>query len=541
MCRHVACRATSFVLPPSPEMDALNDMHILHHVESLRRKASYYWPDRREHSYLRWPPYALNDFRPALNIRALVSAFSPANDQDLPFEGESSTNGRNLRKRKHSESASGPSKRIKLGQAREYQQEAGEESDADADDDVKYRQIYPAFWDSPCDVIDKVDETEDTSFLQVYRFGINLQYNQVVDHGSIHDADDETATRLGWLKEEEALRTLLEDRQQNESLSRDIDMGRFFMTRYHGRLLGFSEQREGPFSRSAKMVKMRSDRWLFLLPDVPWPDGVAEGNLEEHDMQPSGVHRDFITACALLQSYCRVKLEARLQLHILSEGTYDPKHLPFELRAHFTLSLAMPEIYARFDDSRSRGEVSELEGLQRRLLCFLSKTPLSRPVHGIGYAMDEATSVTIPFFLNVMHPAPPLAQHMTYESLQPDGLLATLMPFQRRTVAWMLDREGKEITPEGTVAPLDASVATSSTACKRLPPLWEEIELGGRNFFLNRLTSALSPTPPEPHPALGGILAEEPGLLLFCNLCNCALTGLKLLIQVSEKQWNVSR
>lgn len=495
-------------------VDPGNDIRTIHHVESLRRKASYYWPDRRYHNFRRGGVFDNYNFRPALNLRTLISSLSrnlkksTMDKEDYPAGDEPPTGDRTLRKRKRSESTPGPSKRIRRDNGtRQNSTDAQDETDED-DTGPEYRQIYPSFWESPSDVIDQAYEPEHTSFLQVYQFALHSRYNRVVDHCSEHYADDKVAAKWGWLKEEKKLCYLLEVFQRDASVSRDIDMGRLFMTRYHGCLLAFAAQRqEIPIS----LPEEHSERWLFLLPDISWPDGLAEDSFEEEDMQSLGMHRDFITACAILQSHNRAKLEASLRLHILPEGTYDPTcDLPFELRAHFTLSLAIPETYDPFNSSLSQRSLSELEGLQRRLLCFLSKTPLTRPIY--SNLAGEALDVTIPFFLKIMCPAPPLAQDVTYESLQPDGLLATLMPFQRRTVAWMLEREGKRITPAGTVVPLDDSEAFLSTGSRHLPPFWEEIEMGGRNFFFNRLTSALSPTAPRPHTALGGILAEEPGL-----------------------------
>lgn len=523
------------------QMDLGNDIHTIHHVESLRRKASYYWPDEN-HKYLYGSVFQNHhNFRPALNLRALISLLSKkvgkqtSGDEDFSSSDECSAADYILGKRRRLDSTHGPSKRIRLARAaRGYsnvEQDESSEVDEDEDDvNPEYKQIYPSYWESSSQAIGEVTETEDTSFLQVYQFGLHLRYDKMVIRSSDNYADNKTATTWGWLQQEESLCSLLQVRQRNASLSQDIDMGRFFMTRYLGHTLALSGPPPGNPPCSLDTAKEYSDMWLFLLPDIPWPDGIAEDDLEEQDILPSGMHRDFITACAVLQFHGRAKLEASLQLHILPEGTYDPTHdLPFELRAHFVLSLAIPETYNPFAGKFSQCEINELEGLQRRLVCFLSKTPLMRPVH--GSAVEEATNVTIPFFLNIMRPAPPLAQDvMVYESLQPDGLLSILMPFQRRTVAWMLEREGKQITSAGTVAPLNASEACSSTASKRLPLFWEEIELGGRNLFFNRLTSALSPTLPKPHPALGGILAEEPGLLPSFKPSDCGLTDLYLLI-----------
>lgn len=452
-------------------------------------------------------------------------------EEHHPAGGESSTKSHILRKRKRLESTSGPSKRIRLDDdgarrnSNDDQDESGEIDEGEDDVGPEYRQIYPSYWESSSDVINEAYQTEHTSFLQVYQFALHLRYNQVVDRTSEHYADDNVAAKWGWLEEEQKLRSLLEVHQRDVSLSQDIDVGRFFMTRYHGRLLALSGQLQEHLPSLPEITREHSERWLFLLPGIPWPDGLTEDELEEQNIQPLGMHHDLITACAILQSHHRAKLEASLQLHILPEGTYDPtRDLPFELRTHFTLSLAMPAAYYPFSNSLSQRKMNELEGLQRRLLCFLSNTPLTRSVY--NNAMEKAVDVTIPFFLNTMRPAPPLAQDVIYESLQPDGLLSTLMPFQRRTVAWMLEREGKRITPAGTVVPLDDTETSSSTEGRNLPLFWEEIEMGGRNFFFNHLTSALSPTLPRPHTALGGILAEEPGLLLSIRYVIARLTRL---------------
>ncbi|KAF9238471.1 SNF2 family N-terminal domain-containing protein [Melanogaster broomeanus] len=313
---------------------------------------------------------------------------------------------------------------------------------------------------------------------------VDLRYNTSIEDKSQHYADDRSAKKWGWLDEEERLLALVETHRKDVTLPQDIDMGKFYITRYHGRLLALS-------------WRAKNERWLLLLPDIPWPDSISLDDLEQHDLQPSGI--------------------AQRIHNSLREGTYDPQYeFPFRLRAHFTLSLTIPTIYKPFNNSLTQRRTNELEGLQRRLVCFLSKTPLNGPVHTNvtnGHLVGDAT---IPFFLGIMRPAPPLPEDVTYESLQPDGLVSTLLPFQRRTVAWMLEREGKRITSEGIVVPLDNSTVPdpdpASTWSEILPVFWERIKMGGQDLFFNRLTTAVSPTLPKPHTALGGILAEEPGL-----------------------------
>ncbi|KAG8215480.1 hypothetical protein J3R82DRAFT_9111 [Butyriboletus roseoflavus] len=292
-----------------------------------------------------------HDFRPALNLRTLISSLSQqeattGGEEDHPADDEPSTNGRVTRKRRRLESSPGPSKRIRLddearGNSNDSQDDGREIDKDDVDRGVTGRQIYPSYWESSTDVINEACQTEQTSFLQVYRFALHLRYNMVVDYTSAHYADDNDAANFGWVEEEKKLCSLLEVCQRNASVPQDIDMGRFFMTRYHGRLLALSGQVQEPPSSFPEMAKEHSERWLCLLPDIAWPDGLAEGDFEEHNTQPLGIHREFITACTVLQSHHRAKLEGSLQLHILPKGTYDSTHdLPFELRAHFTLSLA---------------------------------------------------------------------------------------------------------------------------------------------------------------------------------------------------------
>jgi E3 ubiquitin-protein ligase SHPRH len=521
-------------------MDAGDGLLTIDQVESLRCKASYYWPSKLYHEYTRGYPC---EFRPALNLNTIISLLSPNEelggdtedemDEDPPELASSRSDGNCHpgNKRHRSASPSSPSKRQKINNEPEQEQEEQEESDGGYTDEYRepgcgedyvepeYKQIYPSYWNSFSDVVDESDVAQDTSFFQVYQYAVDLRYNTSIDDNSEHYANNRSAEKWGWLKEEERLLSLVETRRKDMSLAQNIDMGRFYITRYYGRLLALSGKPEAPYDHCQETIKERSERWLLLLPDTPWPDDVSTENLEQYDMQPSGMHREFTTACAVLQAHDRGKLETNLRLHILPEGTYDPTcELPFRLHAHFTLSLAIPTIYKPFNNSFNQRQINELEGLQRRLVCFLSKTPLSRPVPTNATNELEVRDATIPFFLSIMRPAPPLSEGVTYESLQPDGLIPTLLPFQRRTVAWMLEREGKMITPEGTVVPaIDSTVPDPDSGSnfnmgnENIPVFWEKIVMGGQEFFFNRLTGAVSSSLTEPHTALGGILAEEPG------------------------------
>nr|KAJ3419178.1 hypothetical protein HK105_007307 [Polyrhizophydium stewartii] len=113
------------------------------------------------------------------------------------------------------------------------------------------------------------------------------------------------------------------------------------------------------------------------------------------------------------------------------------------------------------------------------------------------------------------------------ESIQPSELGATLLPFQRRSLLWMLDRERFEAN------------SSDLPGQNFLPPFWELVQLPGdprrelrsdeaRQIFVNRLDGSLSLSPPEaPQPTTqclvetsrgdpdrisGGVLADEMGL-----------------------------
>ncbi|KAF9023793.1 hypothetical protein BDZ89DRAFT_1069602 [Hymenopellis radicata] len=87
--------------------------------------------------------------------------------------------------------------------------------------------------------------------------------------------------------------------------------------------------------------------------------------------------------------------------------------------------------------------------------------------------------------------------------IQPTELLPTLLPFQRRSLAWLLGREGKTVSPTGEViSKEDDSEYT----------FWHRVDVGNSSFYFNRFTGEVAKSYSHTSPARGGILAEEPGL-----------------------------
>lgn len=112
--------------------------------------------------------------------------------------------------------------------------------------------------------------------------------------------------------------------------------------------------------------------------------------------------------------------------------------------------------------------------------------------------------VTISKLYSTLGSAPPLPSERANKALQPASLVPTLLPFQRRSVGWMLEKEGMVINEEGSIIPQKLSDNFS---------FWRKIKQGDHTWYLHRLSGELSANPPDIIPVpFGGILAEEPGL-----------------------------
>ncbi|KAF7799206.1 hypothetical protein EIP86_010437 [Pleurotus ostreatoroseus] len=198
---------------------------------------------------------------------------------------------------------------------------------------------------------------------------------------------------------------------------------------------------------------------------------------------------------AVLRQTGRAELEATLSM--VTIDCPPPDILPFKIVLSVEVSLLLPAIFTQM-----RG----VDDTQRRALRIIfpeSEWP------------GEIRDVDVPFLYTALRPAPPL-DPATLECLQPPALTATLLPFQRRSVAWLLEREEKVVGADGTVI-------TKSENSGELPLFWERVrhvystaDKGERSevWYINRLTGQLTDTEPEYNTNVtrGGILAEEPGL-----------------------------
>ncbi|KAF8576626.1 hypothetical protein K439DRAFT_1366726 [Ramaria rubella] len=137
-------------------------------------------------------------------------------------------------------------------------------------------------------------------------------------------------------------------------------------------------------------------------------------------------------------------------------------------------------------------------------------------------ATQEGEETSIRHFYSILQPAPPLFSSVVHDVLQPEGLRATLLPFQRRSVKWLLEREFKIIGVDGRISPKPAEDPES------LPLFWRKVKSpmiiegkgklsiassGATNWwYFNQFTGSIKNDKPSMTDIAGAMLCEEMGL-----------------------------
>jgi E3 ubiquitin-protein ligase SHPRH len=194
-------------------------------------------------------------------------------------------------------------------------------------------------------------------------------------------------------------------------------------------------------------------------------------------------------ACIVLRDDERVAIDSRLAL-VMLPAKEAHSGVPFRLQIQVTVSARTPSIYKPFPRSLPGHSIEES---QRSLFRFLRPVPVPDSFEGV---------TNISFLYSLLRPAPQVQSAVVEQAVQHEALLPTLLPFQRRSVAWLLNREGKAITPNGDVVEKSSGGEFS---------FWEQVG-SGQVFYVNRLSGLAAPDAPDEEPVLGAILAEEPGL-----------------------------
>jgi E3 ubiquitin-protein ligase SHPRH len=293
-------------------------------------------------------------------------------------------------------------------------------------------------------------------------------------------ADDQSASTMNWVQQEKNLIKIVEKLIDEGSQPRTINLGEISLSEHDGCLVA-------ALGHEANRLE-----WLALVPAFP-----------DEEFDPTAFDLgdnccDLLAACVTLGSAGRVAIDGELNLIVLPPDN-ELGALPFRLQISISVSLILPAISVPITGKVKR-TVTLIEDAQRRLLDFAfpsSLSPVEEPFAG---------DASIPFFYSVLGPAPDLPSKIAEAAMQPPDLRPTLLPFQRRSVGWLLEREGMTVTRSGEIVPKQTQSSQS------LPLFWDEIPLANESWYINRLTGVLTPSRPRSQSETGGRLAEEPGL-----------------------------
>ncbi|RDX45998.1 hypothetical protein OH76DRAFT_1407336 [Lentinus brumalis] len=338
-----------------------------------------------------------------------------------------------------------------------------------------------------------ISDTEEERLFHAYQRVFRIRYTTATTGCRSSDSvSDEVAQTLGWVEHERALREWITAYAATVEDSHVVDMG----------LVTVDD-----FSRPPVYVCDRDDlSELAKLPELrhTFP-------LEDYDINQRGrPMRDPLQAFQILANGGRARMGVHLYLIVSTAPSADV--MPFVIRVQIDCTFICPKIFepvaAASKASSENTRVAEVQEAQRRLLLHLfpSQSPVPESFQG---------HTDIPFLFSVLRPAPALPSPEAYDALQPESLLPTLLPFQRRTVAWMIGREGKTVTANGDLIP----VSDIDLASRPLPLFWDVFPVSTEEtWYVNRLRGVISPKRPTgqddewDEDAPGGIVAEEPGL-----------------------------
>ncbi|KAJ2921288.1 hypothetical protein H1R20_g15804, partial [Candolleomyces eurysporus] len=233
----------------------------------------------------------------------------------------------------------------------------------------------------------------------------------------------------------------------------------------------------------SRLVATHNQQWLMVIPQV-----TDDVDVDDEDYTAAPACVDLVLACDVLQRAHKAQVYTELSLVLDGESS-------LRLQFRLVVSLSLPNIFYPLSRKEPKKFIELVEAAQRRVL---------GAVFGTRPEADSAHDVNISFFYSVLQAAQPMASRIADDSMQPELLNPTLLPFQRRSVGWLLGREGLDVTPQGEIAPSTSLIEHS---------FWMPVTLGNHSLWFHRLSGELSPEEPSASPpALGGILAEEPGL-----------------------------
>jgi hypothetical protein len=337
-----------------------------------------------------------------------------------------------------------------------------------------------------------IEQNGASESIPVLRHEFDLRYSKRCpeDHPQIQLISDNDAEQDGLVSLEEALIVFLRDFCASATEPVTLECGDILISS-RGEYGGTVDAK--PSHLEEKWADLRN---IFVVPPL-----YAEG-------METGVGHLFSWIDALTQYTPRqspVDITACLRMTISPLTSWDNTFqiLPFHLVVDVILSFHLPAIFQPSISSRKAQDRVKIETARRGLL-DLAFPPPSLPE---TLASSFQGRIDVPFLYSVAQPARAIQQEVMDKFLQPPTLLPTLLPFQKRTVMWMLGREGKSFGPSG-------DLILKKTDPAVLPVLWQRVSVQDEQltWYYHRLTGALTPECPDPRKVRGGILAEEPGL-----------------------------
>ncbi|KAF4586100.1 hypothetical protein EYR38_010373 [Pleurotus pulmonarius] len=273
-----------------------------------------------------------------------------------------------------------------------------------------------------------------------------------------------------WVEEEANLHHVMEAFSRGCSEPRTVGLGFVGMHSFEGRVY----------------VASKSAEWLLLLPLES--DGVVES-------------ADVLCSFLIAKQEGQIDMSATLSITIYPPGACADGELPFSIQVETCCEFLYPAI---LEDPAHRHKGKTAAARVREAL---------RRVHNYLYTPEaDLGTVDIPFFYSTLKPAPFTDVE---DRVQPQALVPKLLPFQRRSVAWLLAREGVTLNPQGEIIPLQVSSSDAEGDTQTQNPLlffWKKVVEGNESWYFNCLSGETADAPPRVEDVLGGILAEEPGL-----------------------------
>lgn len=298
--------------------------------------------------------------------------------------------------------------------------------------------------------------------------------------------DDNQARDYGWLEDErEFRRVVLERLETGGQIERRAWLHR-------DQVSSAVHVIDGPFPNANQ---------LFIAPKL------LQDSFDPQDCDLPPWCADVLAAAVELEQNGRAHLETHFRIQPSGPAsasticTSTENGFPFTVYLHLKLFLKSPSIFQPIEDLASTTGQA-----QRRILLYILRDHLEPP---------SDFHVNLSHFYGCLKSAPRIPAQLQ-KQVQPNGLKSELLPFQRRTVLWMLQREGKTVSPEdGKVVPLSEEQNPSPLFWVSFPSLGASSggeKKEGDDWWFNVVTGELSYTRPPDNRSMGGLLAEEPGL-----------------------------